>query len=198
MGTARCSVSELAMEGKTMKVQSYNSHARGRFVGTIACTTMGAVVLMTAVCVPIARGEAPAATVANNKAVVQRSFEAWAAGTGGPYDLLKDDATWEIVGRSAASKTYPSREAFLSEVIRPFNARMQQPLKPVIRTIHAEGDTVIVLFDAAGVARDGKPYANTYSWHLRIQDGKIAGATAFFDSIAFNELWSRVSPEAPR
>jgi hypothetical protein len=42
----------------------------------------------------------------------------------GPYDLLADDATWTITGNSLASKTYGSREAFMSEVIRPFNARM--------------------------------------------------------------------------
>jgi ketosteroid isomerase-like protein len=34
-------------------------------------------------------------------------------------------------------------------------------LKPTIRDIYAEGDTVIVFFDASGTARDGRPYANT-------------------------------------
>src|SRR5262245_18167321 len=90
-----------------------------------------------------------------NKAMVQRGFEAWASRTGSPYDLLADDARWTITGRSIAAKTYPSREAFLSEVIRPFNARMRDPLKPTVREIYAEGDVVIVLFDATGVARDG-------------------------------------------
>jgi uncharacterized protein len=55
-----------------------------------------------------------------NKAAVQSGFDAWKAGTGSPYDLLAEDASWTIVGHSAASKTYPSKEAFMSEVIRPF------------------------------------------------------------------------------
>jgi uncharacterized protein len=42
----------------------------------------------------------------------------------GPYDLLAENASWTIVGRSAASRTYESREAFMRDVIRPFNARM--------------------------------------------------------------------------
>ena len=79
-----------------------------------------------------------------NKAVVQASFEAWGAGTGSPYDLLADDASWTIVGHSVASKTYPSKEAFMSEVIRPFNARMSVGLKPTIRNIYADGDAVII------------------------------------------------------
>ena len=129
-----------------------------------------------------------------NKAVVQASFDAWGAGTGSPYDLLADDASWTIVGHSVASKTYPSKEAFMSEVIRPFNARMSGGLKPTIRQIYAEGDTVIIFFDASGTARDGKPYRNTYAWFLDLRDGKVVNAFAFFDSVVFNEFWQRVKP----
>jgi uncharacterized protein len=96
----------------------------------------------------------------------------------------------------AASKTYGSREAFLSEVIRPFNARMSAGLKPTIRNIYADGDTVIIFFDAAGTARDGKPYANTYAWFLDMRDGKVVKASAFFDSVVFNDFWQRVTPAA--
>lgn len=131
-----------------------------------------------------------------NKALVQSSFDAWKAGTGSPYELLADDVTWTIVGHSAASRTYPSKEAFLSEVISPFNARMSVGLKPAIRNIFAEGQTVIVFFDAQGTARDGKPYANTYAWFLDLRDDRIVNASAFFDSIAFNDFWQRVQPEA--
>jgi ketosteroid isomerase-like protein len=130
-----------------------------------------------------------------NKALVEEKFAAWAAGTGSPYDLLADDATWTITGNSFASKTYDSREAFLREVIRPFNARMSVGLKPTIRSIYADGDTVIIFFDAAGTARDGRRYVNTYAWFLRLANGKVVSASAFFDSIAFNDLWQRVSAD---
>lgn len=136
-------------------------------------------------------------TAGTNKAAIARSFDAWAAGTGGPYDLLADDAQWTITGRSAVARTYRNREAFLSEVIRPFNARMRQPLKPVLQDIRAEGDTVIVHFDASSIAGDGVAYANTYSWHLRMRDGRIVAATAFFDGIAYDEMWKRVPASAP-
>jgi uncharacterized protein len=129
-----------------------------------------------------------------NKAVVQASFDAWKAGTGSPYDLLADEASWTIVGHSAASKSYPSKNAFLSEVIRPFNARMSTGLKPTVRSIYAEGNTVIIFFDANGTARDGKPYSNTYAWFLDMRDDKIVNAFAFFDSVVFNDFWQRVKP----
>jgi uncharacterized protein len=142
----------------------------------------------------VAMGQASEEREARNKALIQAKFDAWASGTGGPYELLADDAVWTITGRSLAAKTYPSREAFLSEVIRPFNGRMSAGLKPAIRNIYAEGDTVVIFFDAKGTARDGVPYENTYAWFLDLRDGKIAKASAFFDSIAFNDLWTRVQP----
>lgn len=112
-----------------------------------------------------------------------------------PYDLLTEDAVWTITGNSAAAKTYKSREAFMSEVIRPFNARMRTPLVPSVRQIYAEGNTVIAFFDAKGETRDGQTYANTYAWFLEMSDGRIVRAHAFFDSIAFDAFWRRVTPE---
>ena len=131
-------------------------------------------------------------TESRNLATVQAGFDAWANGTGSPYDALADDATWEIVGDSDASRVYTSKEDFMANVIRPFNARMSSPLRPTIRDIYADGDTVIVVFDAEGVARDGVPYRNTYAWFLTLRDNRIVHASAFFDSIGFNDSWRRV------
>ena len=75
-------------------------------------------------------------TEARNRALAEAGFGTWSAGTGSPYDLLADDVSWTIVGHSDASKTYDSRAAFIDEVIRPFNARMSQGLKPTIRNLY--------------------------------------------------------------
>lgn len=129
-----------------------------------------------------------------NRALVAKGMQAWADGTGSPYDLLAADVRWTITGNSLASKTYPSKEDFLREVIRPFNARMRDRLVPSVHRLYAEGDTVIAHFDAKGVALDGKPYLNSYAWILRMKDGQIVEAHAFFDAIAFDDLWRRVAP----
>ena len=129
-----------------------------------------------------------------NKAAIRASFDAWSSAAGSPYDLLADDARWTLEGNSVVAKTYAGREEFLREVIRPFNARLKSPLRPVIRNLYAEGDTVIAFFDACGIAKDGRTYANTYAWFLEMRDGKIFRASAFFDSIEFNAIWSRIEP----
>lgn len=143
-----------------------------------------------------AAGPAPTHDVqeGRNRNLIAQSFEAWRTRSGSPYDLLAENASWTITGNSTASRTYPSRDAFMREVIRPFNARMRDPLVPTIRRLYAEDDTVIAFFDAQGTARDGKPYSNTYAWFLEMRDGKIVRAHAFFDSIVFDDLWRRVPP----
>lgn len=130
----------------------------------------------------------------DNLATVRAGFDAWVAGTGNPFDVLADDAVWEITGNSAAARVYTSKEDFLANVIRPFNARMATRLIPTVRQYYVDGDTVVVFFDAEGTARDGLPYRNTYAWFLRLRDDTIVAASAFYDSIAFDDLWNRVSP----
>ena len=131
-------------------------------------------------------------TEASNRALAEQGFKAWADRTGSPYDLLAEDAQWTITGKSLAARTYVSREDFIANVIRPFNARMREPLRPTIRNLYATGDAVIILFDASGIAKDGGVYANTYAWFWEMRDGRIVKAHAFFDSVTFNDLWQRV------
>ncbi|MGU9821676.1 hypothetical protein [Pseudomonas sp. ADAK22] len=45
----------------------------------------------------------------------------------------------------------------------------------------------------AGTTNDGTRYENDYVWLLTMRNGKAVKGTAFFDSVAFNELW-RVKP----
>jgi uncharacterized protein len=134
-----------------------------------------------------------AMTQETNKALVRAGFERWAGGTGSPFELLSPDAEWTIVGTSPLSKTY-RRQQFLDEVIGPFNARMSKPLVPTVRGIYADGDMVISFFDAEGVAKDGQPYRNTYTWYFQMRDGVVVKAVAFFDVREFDEFWTRVSP----
>ena len=137
---------------------------------------------------------AQANVVEKNRQTVKLSFENWRRGSGSAFDLLASDAKWTIVGLCTVSGTYYGRRDILDRVVIPFNARLSTPLVPNVHGIYADGDMVIVMWDGAAMARDGKSYENTYSWYLKMRDGKIIEATAFFDSIAFDDLWKRVRP----
>lgn len=130
-----------------------------------------------------------------NKELVEKSFHAWREGTGSPFDLLEPNAKWTIVGNAPVSRTYANKQEFMDVVIKPFNARLSSRLIPAVRAIYTDGDMVIALFDAQGTARDGKPYRNTYTWYMRMREGKIVDVIAFFDTIEFTDFWARIKPE---
>jgi ketosteroid isomerase-like protein len=131
-----------------------------------------------------------------NRERTERAFQDWSEGTGYITDLLADDLRWTIVGRSRVSRTYQSKEEFVGEVLAPFGARFSEPFRPVkVRGVYEDGDTVIVVWDGEGTRLDGKPYENAYAWFMRFREGLVVEATAFFDSIAFDELWDEVGPD---
>jgi ketosteroid isomerase-like protein len=138
----------------------------------------------------MAQGE----TENRNRHAVQAQFDRWRSGTGSIYESLESDVKWTIAGNSAVSKTYESGKDFIDHVIHPFNERLSSRLVPTVRGVYADGDWVTVLWDGNATARDGLPYVNTYSWYLQMREGRIINAIAFFDSIAFNDLWTRVKP----
>jgi uncharacterized protein len=132
-----------------------------------------------------------------NRRIVRAAFEAWRDGLAPITDLFAPDMVWRVEGHSHASREYASRQEFIDEVLAPFGARFsrEEPFRPVtIRSILADGETVVVLWDGRGVAIDGEPYENSYAWFMRMRDDKVVDGTAFFDSISFNALWERVRP----
>jgi ketosteroid isomerase-like protein len=133
-----------------------------------------------------------------NRQAISVAFEAWQDGSAAITDVFAPDMVWRIEGHSLASGEYATRQQFIDQVLTPFGARFAsgERFRPVaVRSVHADGDSVIVLWDGRGVANDGRPYENTYAWFMRMRDGKVVDGTAFYDSISFNDLWSRVAPK---
>ena len=135
----------------------------------------------------------------SNREIVTEAFAAWVNGTGYVTSIFADDMTWEITGRSAASKKYPTTRQLVDEVLQPFGARFSsaEPFRPVtIRAVYddEEQGTVIVVWDGRGTTTAGTVYENSYVWILTLSGGKVVDGTAFYDSIAFNQLWETVTP----
>ena len=132
-----------------------------------------------------------------NREIVADAFAAWSRGEGYVASIFADEMTWEIVGRSQAAGRYGSTRQFMDEVLHPFGARFSPdaPFRPVtIRGVYADGDTVVVLWDGEGTTTAGTTYRNTYAWFLTLRDSTVVDGTAFYDSIAFDELWESVPP----
>lgn len=130
----------------------------------------------------------------SRRELVEDAFGAWMRGEGHVSALFAPEMTWEIAGRSAASGAYPDAAAFISEVLEPFGRRFPSdaPFRPVrIRRVLEDGDTVVVVWDGSGTTVSGDRYDNTYAWFLTFRGDRIVDGLAFYDSIAFDELWRR-------
>lgn len=127
-----------------------------------------------------------------DKKLIGDTFNRWAAGQGSVVDLFSDTAEWTITGAGPLSKTYTSRKQFFDGMVAPLSASLSKQIAPNVRVIYADGDMVIALWNGSAVAKDGKPYKNTYAWFLKIRNGLIVKAIAFFDTIKPTELWEKV------
>jgi hypothetical protein len=144
-------------------------------------------------------GGQPADRTEANRRIVREAFEAWRDGAGPITGLFAPEMVWRIEGRSLASGEYRRSRQFIDEVLAPFAARFpaSAPFRPVtIRSVHVDGDMAVVVWDGRGIANDGKPYENSYVWLMTLRDGRVVQGTAFYDSIAFNDLWTRVQPRS--
>jgi ketosteroid isomerase-like protein len=139
--------------------------------------------------------EVPPDEVEANRRTIRDAFEAWKDGVGNITDIYAQDMRWRIEGHSVMSKTYESKQQFLNEVLEPFLSLFapDEPFRPVdVRSVYADGDTVIVLWDGHGVTKDGRPYGGGVAWFLKMRDGRVDEGNGFFDTLSFDELWSRM------
>ncbi|WP_072958388.1 nuclear transport factor 2 family protein [Chryseobacterium arachidis] len=130
-------------------------------------------------------------TELSNKEIITKAFEKWHNGDGNFFDLLNDDMQWEITGSTPYSKTYTSKQQFLDEVIIPLNKKLKVKIKPTVRNIFADNDMVIALWDGEATALDDKPYRSSYSWYMKMKNGKITHVIAFLDGIEFTDIMKR-------
>jgi ketosteroid isomerase-like protein len=132
-----------------------------------------------------------------NRAAITTAFEAWRHDGASVTDSFAPEMTWRIEGHSAASRAYANKREFIDEVLAPFGRRFStaEPFRPVsIRGVYADGDTVIVLWDGRGTTIENTTCENSYAWFMQMRDGKVIDGTAFYDSISFNELSTKVTP----
>jgi ketosteroid isomerase-like protein len=128
----------------------------------------------------------------SNKELVSKAFEGWKQGKGTVFDLLAADATWIVAGSSPVSATYHGKQELLEKAVKPISSRLSKPIVPEVESIVSEGNHIVVLWHGQATALDGKPYNNTYLWHLTFENGSIIKGTALLDTYVLTNLIERI------
>jgi uncharacterized protein len=129
-----------------------------------------------------------------NREAIRREFVAWQDEVAPIANVFAPEMTWRIEGRPVVAGDYANRQEFIDRVLAPFGARVAEGERfgPVrIHALSADEDTVIVRWDGHGVANDGITYDNSYAWFMTLRAELVIDGSAYFDSIAFDELWRR-------
>lgn len=140
-----------------------------------------------------ARAGSGSAGTQRNKEAVGEAFAAWAAGGQTFFDdMLAPEVVWTIKGSSPTAGMYRGKQALVEKAVKPLSTRLQRQIRPTIRKLWADGDHVIIEWDGEAVARDGKPYRNSYLWIFRMQGGRATEVTAYLDLAPYDDVLRRV------
>jgi uncharacterized protein len=127
---------------------------------------------------------------AESKKTVQDMMAAWARGQGGFLDLLADDVHWTVIGSTAVSRTYTSKQAFIDGAVKPLGEKISGAIQPTVRDIIADGDKIVLQWDGRAVGKNGTIYHQTYCWVMRIENGKVCEGTAYLDTELITQLFT--------
>jgi ketosteroid isomerase-like protein len=127
-------------------------------------------------------------TMENSLTIVVNQFEKWKNGTAAFFELLSDDVSWTVSGRSPVSGKYKGKEDFLQHAVKPITEKLKEPLKPELISLTADDKYVWLHFNASAVNKANEMYQNTYIWKLQLENGKIINADAFLDTYELVKL----------
>jgi len=140
-----------------------------------------------------ARADSGSAQAQANKEAVNKAFAAWAAGGRTFFDdMLASNVVWTIKGSSPTARVLRGKQELIDGAVTPLSTRLQRQIRPTIRNLWADGDHVIIEWDGEAVAKDGKPYRNSYLWIFRMQGGRATEVTAYLDLASYDDVLRRV------
>ncbi len=128
-----------------------------------------------------------------NKQVVLKFIEAMGAGDAPAALPCLDPEAFTVAkgfGKFAGIRHFPT----IVGTIDAFKKLVPTGLRPVIKSVTAEGDRVVVEWEGNAQTREGRPYCNQYCMVFTMRNGKIGQVNEYFCTILADEvLWPLVA-----
>ena len=125
------------------------------------------------------------------KELVANVFAKWEAGdSSGFFDTVADDVTWTAIGTTPISGVSHSKTEYMKKTYSPLLAVFSGPTSCKVKRLVAEGDVVVVEWHGETPLAKGGVYVNDYCWVVRVENGKLAEVTGYFDTAAVNSLFA--------
>lgn len=122
-------------------------------------------------------------TPTDNKALIESLFAGAAKGDRARFsETLADDLVMRVTGFNSWSRTYRSKQEFLSVLHGHLNTLLKPGRRTVPLNFWADGEHVIVEARGEMERNDGVPYRNEYCLVFRLRGGKIVEFREYMDS----------------
>ncbi|HUP62281.1 MAG TPA: nuclear transport factor 2 family protein [Thermoanaerobaculia bacterium] len=117
------------------------------------------------------------------KELIQSMFDELAKGNSRRFvELMADDITWTVMGRTRWSGTYHGKTKVLNDLLGVLRARLDGPYRATADRILAEGPYVVVQARGDSKTKAGMPYNNEYCFIYRVEGGKIREVVEYLDT----------------
>jgi ketosteroid isomerase-like protein len=133
-----------------------------------------------------------------NKQLARELFRRFDANDiAGVLDMLSDDATWWLAGRTeqiptAGLKSKPQ----IAPVFQAMMDQLKDGLCMEVTGLVAEGDEVALELVSHGELRNGRVYSNHCHMLLTLRDGQVSAVREYLDTQHVVDTWFRPEPAA--
>jgi ketosteroid isomerase-like protein len=125
------------------------------------------------------------------KSIVTGLFQRWENGDSSDFfAAVADDVTWIAIGHTPISGTSSSKAEYMKKTYLPLQSVFAGGTSCKVKRIVAEDDVVVVEWHGETPLAKGGFYINDYCWVVRVEEGKLAEVTGYFDTAAVNALFS--------
>ncbi len=121
---------------------------------------------------------------------VLQLFQKWEAGDSSAFfNALADNIQWTAIGTTTISGVLHSKAEYLAHTYQPLQKVFGGPTSCKVKRVIADGDLVVVEWQGDTPLLKGGSYVNDYCWIIRVEDGKLAEVTGYFDTAAVDKLF---------
>ncbi|MEI9978494.1 MAG: nuclear transport factor 2 family protein [Edaphobacter sp.] len=125
------------------------------------------------------------------KEIVLDLFRKWETGDSSAFfNALADDMQWTAIGTTPISGVLHSKAEYLAHTYQPLQKVFGGPTSCKVKRVIADGDIVVVEWQGETPLLKGGSYVNDYCWIVRVEEGKLAEVTGYFDTAAVDKLFA--------
>jgi len=129
--------------------------------------------------------------IEDNKKLASELFSRFTAGDiPGVLELMADDATWWIAGKPGSIPIVGTQsKEQIARLFRRMASQLKNGLRMTVKSMIAEGDSVVVEVESYGELNNGRVYNQEYHMLIVIRAGKISAVREYLDTHHVSAIW---------